>query len=76
MSQQLPGERGRTGGAQDGVGNQPPFPRTLGEAVLQGVETPQQLDALRDLGCEYAQGFLLGRPVPDREIEALLGLER
>jgi EAL domain-containing protein (putative c-di-GMP-specific phosphodiesterase class I) len=30
--------------------------------VGEGVETPDQLDALSKLGCEYAQGYLLGRP--------------
>jgi diguanylate cyclase (GGDEF)-like protein/PAS domain S-box-containing protein len=33
-------------------------------AVAEGVETPEQLEALRDLGCEFAQGFLFGRPAP------------
>jgi diguanylate cyclase len=32
--------------------------------VAEGVETPAQLDALRGLGCDAAQGFLLGRPAP------------
>ncbi len=30
--------------------------------VTEGVETPQQLEILRDLGCDEAQGYLLGRP--------------
>jgi diguanylate cyclase (GGDEF)-like protein/PAS domain S-box-containing protein len=30
--------------------------------VAEGVETPKQVDALRGLGCERAQGFLFGRP--------------
>jgi diguanylate cyclase (GGDEF)-like protein len=30
--------------------------------VAEGVETSAQLQALRDMGCERAQGFLLGRP--------------
>ncbi len=33
-------------------------------AVAEGVETPEQLAALRTLGCEFAQGFLFGRPAP------------
>jgi diguanylate cyclase (GGDEF)-like protein/PAS domain S-box-containing protein len=33
-------------------------------AVAEGVATPQQLHALRALGCEFAQGFLFGRPAP------------
>jgi diguanylate cyclase (GGDEF)-like protein len=30
--------------------------------VAEGVETVAQLDRLRELGCEFAQGYLLGRP--------------
>ena len=30
--------------------------------VTEGVETEAQLDILRTLGCDEAQGFLLGRP--------------
>jgi EAL domain-containing protein (putative c-di-GMP-specific phosphodiesterase class I) len=32
--------------------------------VAEGVETLEQAAALRDLGCERAQGYLFGRPVP------------
>jgi len=45
--------------------------RALGLAsVAEGVETPLQLGALRDMGCDYVQGFLLGRPeaVPRTEV--------
>jgi diguanylate cyclase (GGDEF)-like protein/PAS domain S-box-containing protein len=31
-------------------------------AIAEGLETPAQLDALRTLGCDFAQGFLLGAP--------------
>jgi diguanylate cyclase (GGDEF)-like protein len=34
------------------------------EIVAEGIETPEQLQALRDLGCAYGQGFLLARPQP------------
>jgi EAL domain-containing protein (putative c-di-GMP-specific phosphodiesterase class I) len=30
--------------------------------VAEGIETQTELDAIRDLGCEYGQGYLLGRP--------------
>jgi EAL domain-containing protein (putative c-di-GMP-specific phosphodiesterase class I) len=33
-------------------------------AVAEGLETPTQLEKLRAIGCDYAQGFLLGRPRP------------
>ncbi len=38
---------------------------TLGiDSVAEGVETQQQRDLLADLGCQYAQGYLYGRPAP------------
>jgi diguanylate cyclase (GGDEF)-like protein len=42
------------------------------EVVAEGVETDMQLAELRSLGCDAAQGFLLGRPVPEDEARALL----
>lgn len=39
--------------------------RALGlEVVAEGIETPEELQALIELGCEYGQGYLLGRPAP------------
>ncbi|MBA3653309.1 MAG: GGDEF domain-containing protein [Actinobacteria bacterium] len=32
------------------------------EVVAEGVELPEQLMTVRRLGCDHAQGFLLGRP--------------
>ncbi len=34
------------------------------DVVAEGIETIEQRDALIGLGCEYGQGFLLGRPAP------------
>lgn len=35
--------------------------------VAEGVEHPGQAEALRELGCTHAQGYLFGRPVPAAE---------
>ena len=32
------------------------------EVIAEGIETPAQLRALRELGVELGQGFLVGRP--------------
>lgn len=32
--------------------------------VAEGVETEEQLDRLRGLGCDKVQGYLIGRPLP------------
>ena len=40
--------------------------------VAEGIETPDQLDRIARLGCDRAQGYLLGRPVPRPEMEELV----
>jgi len=35
--------------------------------VAEGVESEQQFELLRERGCDFAQGFWLGHPVPDAE---------
>jgi EAL domain-containing protein (putative c-di-GMP-specific phosphodiesterase class I) len=45
----------------------------LGKRVVaEGIETCAQLDFLRDLGCDEAQGFLLCRPQPAEALVATL----
>ena len=34
------------------------------EVIMEGIETEEELRVLQDLGAEYGQGFLLGRPAP------------
>ncbi len=40
--------------------------------VAEGIELASQQTTLEEMGCEMAQGFLLGHPGPAEEIEALL----
>lgn len=42
------------------------------EVIAEGIETPEQAQCLRAMGCDYGQGYLYSRPVPAREMEALL----
>lgn len=38
------------------------------EVVAEGVEHQEQLDLVRRLGCEFAQGYFLGMPVPADQV--------
>ena len=40
--------------------------------VAEGIETPAQLDKVREAGCQLAQGFLFARPVVLDELDRLL----
>ncbi|HET7228456.1 MAG TPA: EAL domain-containing protein [Longimicrobium sp.] len=52
------------GGGEQMVGTVATLARNLGVAVVaEGVETQAQLQAVRALGCEYAQGFLFSEGV-------------
>jgi len=42
------------------------------ESVAEGVETTQQLDALRGLGCGAAQGYLIARPLSTEAAEEFI----
>jgi len=42
------------------------------EAVAEGIETDDQFEFVRALGCERAQGFLLGEPIAAAAVAALL----
>ncbi|MGY1617845.1 putative bifunctional diguanylate cyclase/phosphodiesterase [Geodermatophilus sp. SYSU D00691] len=45
--------------------------RTLGiRSVAEGVETPEHLRLVRDAGCDLAQGWLLGQPMPAERVAA------
>ncbi len=40
--------------------------------TAEGVETPEQLYVLRTYGCTQGQGYLFSRPLPARDVPALL----
>ena len=57
--------------------------RTLGDAiavahdagilvVAEGIETPQQLEKVKTMGCDRGQGYLFARPMPQEQMDALL----
>ena len=42
------------------------------EVISEGVESEDQLETLREIGCDYIQGFIWGRPVPPEEAAKLI----
>jgi EAL domain-containing protein (putative c-di-GMP-specific phosphodiesterase class I) len=42
------------------------------DVTAEGVETPQQVESLRALNCQRAQGYFFSRPVPAEEAERLI----
>ncbi|MBW4482242.1 MAG: EAL domain-containing protein [Tildeniella torsiva UHER 1998/13D] len=47
--------------------------RQLGfRAIAEGIETPQQVNTLKRLGCDYGQGYWFGKPQAAADIETWL----
>ena len=42
------------------------------KVISEGVESPEQLDALRNIGCDYVQGYFWGKPVSPEEAAKLV----
>jgi EAL domain-containing protein (putative c-di-GMP-specific phosphodiesterase class I) len=40
--------------------------------VAEGIETPEQLDLLKQAGCDYGQGYLFSKAVPEQTINRWL----
>lgn len=49
--------------------------RVLGmDVVAEGIETTDQYQLLRQMGCRYGQGFLFAKPLPADDVSRLLRL--
>ena len=45
------------------------------EIIVEGIETREQLDALKDLNCRIGQGYLFNKPLSAAELETLMSGE-
>jgi EAL domain-containing protein (putative c-di-GMP-specific phosphodiesterase class I) len=51
--------------------------RSLGlQVIAEGVETKEQEAVLRELGCDYGQGYLYARPMPAADLERYITQQR
>ncbi|HVO45693.1 MAG TPA: EAL domain-containing protein [Steroidobacteraceae bacterium] len=41
--------------------------------VAEGVEEPAEWNLLRELGCDYAQGYLISKPLPAADVPGFVG---
>ncbi len=47
--------------------------KTLGmDAISEGIETAEQLTQLKNLGCQFGQGYLFAEPLDAQEIESMM----
>jgi EAL domain-containing protein (putative c-di-GMP-specific phosphodiesterase class I) len=42
------------------------------DVVAEGIDQPNQVDQLRQMNCQFGQGYLFARPLPAVDIQALL----
>ncbi len=73
IDRQLVSALGQPGGDEGLLRAMVAMGRSMGMRVVGvGVETEQQLEILRAAGCDEAQGFYLGAPMPGDEFIAML----
>ncbi len=46
------------------------------KVIAEGIETENQLQLLRSLGCDFGQGFYMSKPLPKDQMEVLLYQKR
>nr|WP_278335907.1 EAL domain-containing protein [Desnuesiella massiliensis] len=46
------------------------------KVVAEGIETKEQLNFLRETGCDFGQGFLFSKAIPAEDFERLLKEEK
>jgi diguanylate cyclase (GGDEF)-like protein/PAS domain S-box-containing protein len=46
------------------------------DTVAEGVEEGEQMERLRELGCDLGQGYLLGRPMPATSMEKMIAADQ
>ena len=42
------------------------------KVISEGVESPDQVEVLKKIGCDYIQGFVWGKPMPPEEAGRLV----
>lgn len=42
------------------------------DVISEGVEEPEQLETLKEIGCDYVQGFIWGRPLSEEDAHRLI----
>lgn len=43
------------------------------KVISEGVESDEQVEALKNIGCDYVQGYVWGRPMEPEDAKALIG---
>lgn len=42
------------------------------KTLAEGVETKEQYEILKEIGCDFVQGYLFSKPLPERDFKSLL----